>query len=568
MAVWIVDTGDGISANSELVVDALVETRDVNVLSLDVTDPSRRVRKRVEREVGRFAHTPEPLLDSWRIAQYIASATDPGDVVVISDRGGIGGVFALMEASKRPEERRVVWTVAGDGILLESLLIAGTVDDADVRTSSEVDWELVQYHNSAEVLATSHAAVDLLASFGIVSDVCVVRSAPPDRSDDPSGEGAWIPGPVSRRNRSGDILRAAASSGAVTVAVSTEDSPDLIWSGTTWEALTAIRTVLGERLSRAERPITRPAFVIVGDALAPPDGPTTAWRNDGVSILADRGSVAASMWPEVDTWETSDDLSSLLQGATPPESEQTPVLHLPSDAGALAEWRAQRISVGVPVFQDVRYLDECVESILNQTHAPTEIVLMDDGSDSTVVDEALVGWARREPDLVRILRQPNRGVCVARNRMIDAMSGDAYLLVDQDDVLEPEFLRRTGEAMRQDDSLWAVAVWTEFFGEYEGIEAKPPFDRRVGLRENPIVSTAALVDMQVRDEGIMFEPDLAFLHCEDWNFWSQIIAAGGRMGLVPQPLIKHRVHHASGGFQRTEVAHRIGKARATEPLRR
>ena len=38
------------------------------------------------------------------------------------------------------------------------------------------------------------------------------------------------------------------------------------------------------------------------------------------------------------------------------------------------------------------------------------------------------------------------------------------------------------------------------------------------------------------------------------------------MGLVPEPLIRHRVHLASGGFHRTELAHRIGKARAVEPL--
>lgn len=69
---------------------------------------------------------------------------------------------------------------------------------------------------------------------------------------------------------------------------------------------------------------------------------------------------------------------------------------------------------------------------------------------------------------------------------------------------------RTADALRQDRSLWAVASWTEFFGDYEGIEAKPPFDRRVGLRKNPIVSTAALVDMSVRDAGIRFAPDLAF----------------------------------------------------------
>ncbi len=152
--------------------------------------------------------------------------------------------------------------------------------------------------------------------------------------------------------------------------------------------------------------------------------------------------------------------------------------------------------------------------------------------------------------------------------MIAEMRGDAFLLVDQDDELHPQFIAATASALRADASLVAAATWTEFFGDYSAVEAKPPFDRRVATRENPIVSTAALVDMSVRDRGVAFEPDLAFIYCEDWNYWSQIVASGGRMGLVPAPLIRHRVHRASGGFQRTELAHAIGRARALEPFHR
>jgi glycosyltransferase involved in cell wall biosynthesis len=228
--------------------------------------------------------------------------------------------------------------------------------------------------------------------------------------------------------------------------------------------------------------------------------------------------------------------------------------------------RALRVSVGIPVFGSTSYLDECIESVLAQTQSPSEILLVDDGSRSDSVHAELEAWAHRKPGLIRVLKQPNRGVCVARNRLLDEMVGDSFLLLDQDDVIAPDFLHKTSTMLRYDDSLWAVASWTEFFGAYEGVEAKPPFDRRVGLRENPIISTGAVVDMEVRDVGIRFVPDLAFLYCEDWQFWSQIVAAGGRIGLVPEPLILHRVHLASGGFRRTELALRIGRARATEPL--
>ena len=148
------------------------------------------------------------------------------------------------------------------------------------------------------------------------------------------------------------------------------------------------------------------------------------------------------------------------------------------------------------------------------------------------------------------------------------MTGDSFLFVDSDDVLASTFLSSCARSLSEDGTLWAVATWTEFFGAYEGIEAKPPFDARVGLRENPIISTAALVDMGAREAGIRFEPDLAFVFCEDWHFWSQIIAAGGRFGLVPEPLARHRVHETSGGNLRTELAYALGKSRATEPLTR
>jgi glycogen synthase len=221
--------------------------------------------------------------------------------------------------------------------------------------------------------------------------------------------------------------------------------------------------------------------------------------------------------------------------------------------------------VGIPVFRDVRFLDACVTSVIGQEQPPHEILLVDDGSASTEVDAALAALEGRD-GRVRVLQLPHRGVCVARNAAFEAMTGDAFVFVDADDLIEPDFIARCAEMLRSDDRLWAVSTWTRFFGSYEAIEAKPPFDRRVGVRENPIISTAVLVDMSVRDLGIRFAPDLAFLFCEDWHFWSQITAAGGAFGLVPHALARHRVHPSSGGYLRTDLAMALGRARAIEPL--
>lgn len=566
---FVVDPGRDTTPNlTAALADLTAAGQAFEGLSIPPTGLPRRAGRVTKRTATLFKYTPAALLESWRTAQHVLRRADPGDVVLISDRGGAGGILALGEAGKAGDDRRQVWTVAGDGLYLRQMLVAGTPNGVDEDDRSMIDWELTQYRYSDRVFATSNAAMSLLGELGVDAELVTSAAGQVERTAGRSGNGVWAPGPVSRENRSGDVMRAVASVPRAVLTVSHSDADDEVWSGTTWEALGGVKELLGDRLRRGDRPSATPAFVVVADALNPPDATTAAWRSDGIQMLVVEGSVAAALWPEAATWQTADDLAALLRGEAPVSATAERRVGSVAATGDPSPRRAARVSVGVPVFATTGFLDECVESILAQTVVPHEILIIDDGSASAEVDAALDRWAARRPEMIRVFHQPNRGVCVARNRLIEEMTGDAFLLVDQDDVLDSDFIRRTAEALRQDDSLWAVAVWTEFFGEYEGIEAKPPFDRRTAIPENPIVSTAALVDMSVRDEGIAFVPDLAFLYCEDWNYWSQVVAAGGRMGLVPEPLIRHRVHPASGGFQRTERAHKIGRARAIEPLLR
>ncbi len=321
--------------------------------------------------------------------------------------------------------------------------------------------------------------------------------------------------------------------------------------------------MLGDALERGH--VAKPDIVVLGDPFAVPEDHLRGLRADGVPMVVAAGSVASALWPDAPTWATEADVvNAIVEPVPPPAAElREPKLR----ATRPAPGRAQRVSVGIPVFRNHVYLDACVASILAQEQQPAEIVIVDDGSRSAEAEAAIARWCDAHPGLIRSLRQPNRGVCAARNLALEAMTGDAFVLVDADDELDPDFISACATALRADGSLSAVATWTEFHGTYEGIEAKPPFDARVGRRENPIISTCVLVDMAVRDEGIRFTPDLAFLYCEDWDVWAQIVAAGGRFGLVPEPLARHRVHRSSGGFQRTALAASLGKARATARLR-
>ncbi|MDT0215588.1 glycosyltransferase [Rothia sp. ARF10] len=96
------------------------------------------------------------------------------------------------------------------------------------------------------------------------------------------------------------------------------------------------------------------------------------------------------------------------------------------------------VSVVVPVHDVVDYLDECLGSILGQSHTDLDVVLVDDGS--TDGSQALCdAWAERDPR-VRVVHQAAQGSSVARNVGIDMARGEWLTFVDSDDVLSPDLV--------------------------------------------------------------------------------------------------------------------------------
>ncbi|MBR6572821.1 MAG: glycosyltransferase family 2 protein [Clostridia bacterium] len=94
------------------------------------------------------------------------------------------------------------------------------------------------------------------------------------------------------------------------------------------------------------------------------------------------------------------------------------------------------VSVIVPIYGVEKYLDKCVESIVNQTYKNLEIILVDDGSPDncpTMCDE----WAKRD-DRIKVIHKENGGQASARNKALDVMSGDYVFFVDSDDYILEE----------------------------------------------------------------------------------------------------------------------------------
>jgi glycosyltransferase involved in cell wall biosynthesis len=108
---------------------------------------------------------------------------------------------------------------------------------------------------------------------------------------------------------------------------------------------------------------------------------------------------------------------------------------------------APAVSFVVAAYNHQAYIERLLNSILRQTFADFELIVIDDGStDSTadVAERTLAGDAR-----ARLIRQENRGVIEARNRGVRLARGEFVTIVDSDDLLPDDRAERQVEALRR-----------------------------------------------------------------------------------------------------------------------
>lgn len=108
------------------------------------------------------------------------------------------------------------------------------------------------------------------------------------------------------------------------------------------------------------------------------------------------------------------------------------------------------VSVIIPVYNVEKYLQRCINSVINQTYTNIEIILVDDGSTDAcpqICDE----YARMDSRITVIHHSHNQGLYAARNSGIDVARGEWLCFVDSDDFVHPRFVEGLlGAAVRND----------------------------------------------------------------------------------------------------------------------
>jgi len=210
------------------------------------------------------------------------------------------------------------------------------------------------------------------------------------------------------------------------------------------------------------------------------------------------------------------------------------------------------LSVIVPVYNVEEYLDECLDSIRNQDYSHIEIVVVDDGSPDGSF--AIAERHARLDKRIKLIRQANGGLSVARNTGFAASSGEYLTFVDSDDMLSRRGLAEAMRVLLETGSDIAIAPYSRIRGESF---AKPaPWIRELHASEHRKTTLVERPDMMVNalalskvfrrssweSANLSFIPGLIY---EDQPFTAQAFMAAGSIDILTTPLYHWRVRENS-----------------------
>lgn len=222
------------------------------------------------------------------------------------------------------------------------------------------------------------------------------------------------------------------------------------------------------------------------------------------------------------------------------------------------------VSVVVPVFNVEKYLDECMQSIFNQTYRHLEIVLVDDGS--TDSSGALADDYGSQDARIQVVHQENRGLGGARNTGLDLSTGDYVIFLDSDDVLPPKAIANLYRAAKRGKGDFSIGRYQRFSGEMKKAvdpwirEACPEQMHGISPREFPEVTSHVPIPVKLFRRAFLVEHDLRFpegIFYEDQLWMARAYTAANTISITPAVVYFYRRRKdessISQGLEKVEV---------------
>lgn len=208
------------------------------------------------------------------------------------------------------------------------------------------------------------------------------------------------------------------------------------------------------------------------------------------------------------------------------------------------------VSIIMPVYNNEKYLEEAIESILNQTHEDIELLLLDDGSSdgSLSIMERYALIDKR----IRIISRSNKGVSCSICELIDYVSGDYIARMDGDDVSYKNRIEIQLKYMKDNSDIDLVGSYvdieiTDYKNEDDKVLCEKIFNFKIGeegmeikiLKGNKICHGTFFGKVNLF-KSICYSKE--FKRAEDIDFILNAIKKGNKVSLINKKLYLNRVN--------------------------
>lgn len=192
------------------------------------------------------------------------------------------------------------------------------------------------------------------------------------------------------------------------------------------------------------------------------------------------------------------------------------------------------VSVIIPVYNGEAFLDQCIESIINQSMTPHQILIIDDGS-TDGSKEIAQGYSN-----IEYVHQKNLGVASARNLGLSMATGEFVAFIDQDDFWNKEALAQRLSYVEAHNDARVVLGKQYWF--LDGLKEKPSWVKSEQMDHdlNGFLMGCALLKKDLFDEFGIF--DTSFRFCSDFDWFFRLKDGGVAFHQIEQTILNKRIH--------------------------
>lgn len=198
------------------------------------------------------------------------------------------------------------------------------------------------------------------------------------------------------------------------------------------------------------------------------------------------------------------------------------------------------VSVIIPCYNQGKYIEECIESVKNQTYKNIEIIIINDESTEQLTIDVLNNLSKDQELL--ILNIKNSGVSYARNYGIKKSSGKYILPLDADDKIESTYIEKCVNILEKNKAEIVYCLCRNFEANNKLLCLKD-FSVKIMLQTN-VVFCSAMFKREDYDKTTGYNSNMIY-GLEDWDFWLSMIEQNLRFYRINEVLFYYRIKNES-----------------------